>query len=132
MNKLTFLDLLSGLFDFKVIRDEDNNEYVLFKHSKLERVDHIIDKTEFEAVENHIHICDRIRKEDFSLLLIIANRLGKALLNCLKANFPLKEFVVFVTLSDSMIIRFHQKWGDEYYYNLIDLDSNEFKIVMFE
>lgn len=47
----------------------------------------------------------------------------------LSFSFPDKHFVVFVTITDSMIIRFHQKWENEpYYYSNENFGNNEYMI----
>jgi len=62
--------------------------------------------------------------------------LGKALLASLKFSYPDKYFYVFVeiTLGDSFVIRFYQKWEDEPpYYDLPNLNScPDTRIIMFE
>ena len=98
-------------------------------------ISEINDKTEFEATENHVHILDRIKINEFNELFPIAEKLGQALLNALKYNYPEKRFVVFATidLNDSFIIRFHQQWsGEVYYYNTADFTSSNSKVLMFD
>lgn len=135
MKRLAYLELISDLFSFKTIFDESYNEYVLFKNNCLEDISNINDKTSFEAVENHVHLFDKVRKKDLKILSSIAKKLGNALLCSLKYAFPDKDFVVFtsITLGDTMIIRFHQKWsGEEYYYTDLAFQNSQEKIYMFE
>lgn len=57
------------------------------------------------------------------------------MLNCLKWNYPEKQFMVYVSLRmyDSMIIRFHQKWeNEEPYCNPHDFTSENEKVFLFE
>lgn len=87
----------------------------------------IEDKTMFEAVENHIHILDNVKKRDASILDKFGERIGGLLLDRLKFCFPQKKFYVFVTyeINDSLIIRFHQdRPGEEPYYDPVDYSEN--------
>lgn len=135
MKRIERLSFLVDLYEFKIIRDEYNTEYVVFQNSHLDCVEEVDDKTEFEALENHRHLLDKIRKNEFTRLFPIAESLGKSLLGCLKRDFANKHFVVFVSLrvGDSLIVRFHQKWaGEEPYYNPGDFSDSEEKVFMFE
>ncbi len=135
MKRLDYFSLLAGLFYFEMVSDEKGNEYIFFLNSSNEPVNNVIDKTEFEASENHVHLLDRINKDEFTKLFPIAEKLGNALLNALSFNYPNKNFIVFVTieLHDSFIVRFHQKWDDEEpYYNPSDFTSPYTKVFMFE
>lgn len=135
MKHIDCLELVAQLFDFKTITDEYGHEFVLLKSNSLETVSKIDDKTQFEAVENHIHLLNYIKSIDFEKTQFIATHLGQALLWSLNANYPDKHFVVFVSLQlhDSMIIRFHQKWNDEeVYYDVSDFLSPKEKVFKFE
>lgn len=127
------LKFILDLLEFKTIKDAYNNEYVLFKNNPLNNIDYLEDKTSFEASENHIHICDRVRRKQYEHLVALGDSLGKILLNALKSRYPKKEFAVYVTLTlnDSMIIRFHQIWENEsLYYEELN-DSPKEKIMRF-
>lgn len=108
-------------FEFKTISDRQGNEYVVFSDSPLASVDDIENKTMFEAVENHIHILDNVKKLNVKYIDRMSEEIGKRMLDRLKQCFPEKKFYVFVTyeLHDSLIVRFHQDWPDEepYYDN---------------
>jgi hypothetical protein len=135
MKRLDYFSLIAGLFHFKNILDEKGNEYVFFTHRRNEPINNVYDRTEFEAQENHIHLLDRVKKEEFSKLFPIAEKLGNALLNALKFNYPSKNFIVFITIDlyDSFIIRFHQKWeGENPYYNPADFNSPNTSVFMFK
>lgn len=135
MKKIDFFQLLSSLFDFKTISDEMGNEFVLFSQNRTEPITSIKDRTEFEALENHVHLLDNIKKDEFEKLIPIAENLGSAILNSLKCRYPNKNFIVFVSicLNDSMIIRFHQKWdGEDPYYITSEFTSPKEKIISFE
>lgn len=135
MKKTDLLVLLSGLFEYKIVQDEVQNEYVLFQSSPLNTVDKIEDRTAFEAIENHVHLVENVKIWELDKLTKIAYNLGNALLNNLNSNFPIKHFMVFVSikLHDSMIIRFHQKWENEDpYLNANDFISSDEKVISFE
>lgn len=135
MKKLEYFQLISNLFKFKIICDEHNNEYVLFAQNSLCYVEKISDRTQFEACENHIHLIDNLKKEEYASCIEVAQSLGKALLYCLHATYPERQFVVFVSLrlNDSMIIRFHQRWQNEApYFNPNDFASDQETVLKFE
>lgn len=132
INTLFFLDYFDK---FKIITDENHTEYVVFENSTLNSATGISDKTEFEALENHLHVLDNISLKEFKRLSPIAESLGNLLLCCLKQKFPRKNFVVFVSMCvhDSLIIRFHQKWeNEEPYYNPNDYTGVTEKVFGFE
>lgn len=135
MTKVELLKDFSEMFDFKTVTDENGNEYVIYANSVLNEIgSEIEDKTQFEAVENHIHLIDNVRKSDFEELVEIGRILGETQFNALKAKYPDKEFCVFVTvdIGESMIIRFHQVWENEFvYYNPDDFNSDKTKVLMF-
>ena len=114
------LKFINNLFRFKIIKDKQNNEYVLFKSSNFKHLDEIDDKTEFEAVENHIHLVDDVKPKDRKKLLKQTSYLAKALLYDLNATFPDKKFVVCLSCEDSLIIRFHHVWENEPYYYIAE------------
>lgn len=135
MTKVELLKYLSEMFDFKTVTDENGNEYVIYAHSGITEIgSEVEDKTQFEAVENHIHLIDNVKKSDFEQLVEIGRVLGETQLNALKAKYPDKEFCVFVSVNvrDSMIIRFHQVWENEFvYYNPDDFNSDKIKVLVF-
>ena len=135
MKRINTLFFLENIDKFKVITDEHDVEYVVFANSTLDSATKISDKTEFEALENHLHILDNISLKEFQKLLPVAESLGNLLLCCLKQKFPYKHCFVWVALRvrDSLIIRFHQKWENEpTYYSLDDsMDTTE-KIFRFD
>lgn len=115
MNPIEYLQKISSIFEFKTILDDLNNEYVLFSNSVLNHVEKIDDRTAFEAVENHVHLIDKVRKKHFNTCVSVAHVIGRVLLESLETQYPQKGFIVYVTIKehDSMIIRFHQKWENE-------------------
>ena len=135
MKRVDYFKLLADIFHFKTVFDEKGNEFVFFSQSGNIQIKNVNDRTELEALENHIHLLDGIKKYEFGELLLVAEKLGEALLNALKFKYPNKIFVVFVTvdLYDSFIIRFHQKWSkEEPYYNPADFTLPNSKVFMFE
>lgn len=135
MNPIEYLQKISSIFEFKTISDDQNNEYVLFSNSAVDHVEKIDDRTAFEAIENHVHLIDRVSKKYFNTCVSIARVVGKTLLTSLEAQYSQRNFVVYVTVKeqDSMIIRFHQKWKDEppYYDPSVFNSKHEF-VVKYE
>lgn len=135
MRKFELLRAFSEMFDFKTVTDENGNEYVIYANSVLSEIgSELKDKTQFEAVENHIHLIDNVKKYDFDELIEIGKVLGETQLSALKSKYPDKEFCVFVTvdIGESMIIRFHQVWENEpVYYNPDDFNSEKTRVLMF-
>lgn len=112
----TDLDLavkILSLFKYKVVSDEKGNSYVLLHSDRSNTVEGIADKTAFEALENHVHLIGKIRKRNKNDMVLFGRKAGRRVAENLKAVFPDRSFVVFVTISDELIIRFHQKWPDE-------------------
>ncbi len=135
MKKIEFFELIADLFKFKSIFDEVKNEYVVFEYSTLNSISERTDKTEFEAIENHVHLFDHVKKEEFERFIKIAPSLGKTVLCMLKSQYPDKNFFVYVSISlrDSFILRFHQKWeGEEPYYDVSSFSSPYERVFMFE
>lgn len=56
LKKTEYLTQIAGLFRFKTVTDDGGNEFVLFADSPVDRVEHVQDKTAFEAAENHVHL----------------------------------------------------------------------------
>lgn len=110
-------------------------ELVFFKNAIIYDLDAVEDKTWFEAAENHIHLLDNVRKSEFDALIPVAQKLGRLLLGNLKFSYPDKRFMVFVSLklNDSMVIRFHQIWENEYpYCNPEEYVNDNERVFMFE
>ncbi|MBQ3603905.1 MAG: hypothetical protein IJA02_08700 [Clostridia bacterium] len=123
MRKIKLLHLVASLFAFKVIKDINGNEYVVYNDSHINKIESTVeDKTAFEAVENHVHIFGNIKKSDFEDACFIGEKIGEALFSSLKQAFPERNFIVFVSVSDEIIIRFHQKWENEPVY--YDVNAN--------
>ena len=134
MRRIEYFELLSNLYGFKSIFDKKGTEYVLFSNG-INAIENVWDKTGFEALENHVHLLDNVKADEFDRLIPVAQNLGQSLLYNLKSNYPSKHFMVYVTvhLHESMIIRFHQKWENEApYYNSDDFKSPNEKVFLFE
>lgn len=135
MKEKELLNLIAALFEFKSIKDSKDNEYILFRNNHLNFIKNIEDKTAFEAIENHVHILEKVKKSDFEIACSIGKTLGKALLSCLNQEFPAKTFAVFVCVSigGALIVRFHQKWENEpLYYDVFGNYEKGTKIFVFE
>lgn len=136
MKKIELPRDFSEMFDFKIVTDENGNEYVIYANSVLDEIgSEPEDKTQFEAVENHIHLIDNVKQSDFDKLIEVGRILGETQLSALKSKYPDKEFCVFVTvdIGESMIIRFHQIWDNEpVYYNPDDFNSDKTRVLMFK
>ena len=136
MKRFDFLQSITGLFSFKTISDGCGNEYVVYSDSVITTADlkGISDRTEFEALENHVHLLEKVTKKEFENADEVSNALGKSLLSCLSAKYPDKHFFVYVSvdLKDSMIVRFHQEWKNEKpYYNADDDFGENTKLFTF-
>ena len=132
MNKISLYNELLDIFDFRTICDSLGNEFVIYKNSSVCLCDDeiILDRTAFEALENHVHLIDNVKRYDKKDLIELGEKAGKLLVDRLSFCFPEKHFVVFVTITDSMIVRFHQKWGNEpYYYSDENRNEKEYLIT---
>lgn len=100
MKDIRFLQLITGIFKFKLIKDERGNEYILNSDNPLDSVGLIEDKTAFEASENHTHIIEKVRTADFEAACSVEQTLGELLFHSLKREYRDKEFVVFVSVTE--------------------------------
>jgi hypothetical protein len=135
MKRIEYIESIMDLFEFRTMQSNDGDEFVLFKSATIDQLPKIEDKTEFEALENHIHLLDNVRKDEYEILERVAKKLGTTVLDCLMMKYPQKHFRVYITIRiyDSMIIRFHQIWeNEEPYYNVGDLLPNNEKVYVFE
>lgn len=135
MDKKLFLyNELLNIFEFKSIHDNLGNELIILDKSTSNMLDGTVfeDKTAFEALDSHIHLINNIRRYDKKDLIDFGKKIGKLLIDRLSFSFPEKHFIVYVTITDSMIIRFHQKWENEsYYYDAENFKENEY-VILFE
>lgn len=119
MRRTSLFQFYAAVFDFrfKCIYDGAENEFVVFYNSSLQaRFPQIIrDKTEFEAVENHIHLMDHLRDWEIEEIRPACKRICETLLYALKNAFPTKHFAVYAFVSGdrSLVLRFHQSWQGE-------------------
>jgi hypothetical protein len=117
--------LLSGLAGapyllcpkFFVSKNQHGQEMVFFTEYKP-TVDYSGDRTGIEALENHVHIFDCVKKRYRKDVKLISEAIAQNLFRALKLEFPEKKFVVFLELNykDSVIVRFHQVWENEKLY----------------
>ena len=129
------LEAISELFRFKTVYDENRNEYVVFANSQVEDIINIEDRTQFEAVENHVHLLENIGKSQLPRVKKIADSLGNALINSLHGAYPDKRFSVFATYGagNDLTIRFHQKWDNEPpYFDPENFAEPDETVVLFE
>ena len=134
MKRIKLLKKINDIFEYKTIDGEEKNQFVVFKKCKLSKMKGIVDKTEFEATENHIHIIDEIKENEFIFLIDFAKTIGLAVLTNLNFHYPKRKFAVFVTikLHDSFIVRFHQIWENELpYYDVNDFKNSDERIFVF-
>ena len=120
MDRIEWLERLTEAYRFKEVASEDGYTYILRESYEQEKVEKIEDKTAFEAVENHVHLLDRVRQKEYRTLEKIAPTLCTTLLASLKYQYPSRSFSAYVTITlhDSMILRFHQNWdGEPPYYD---------------
>lgn len=130
---LKVLDDFLSLFEHKSIFDQYGNEYIVFESNDLHEVDFDVDdKTAFEAFQNHIHISGKLRNISREKAVAVYEKLGNLLIEKLSINYPTKHFVVFITVSDSVIIRFHQKWSGEPWYYTIDEEYEGTRLLYFD
>ncbi|MBR0577464.1 hypothetical protein KCG48_14230 [Proteiniclasticum sp. BAD-10] len=79
MKRIEYFAVITSLFKFKTITDEQGNEFVLFAQSNYDFVENIKDRTDFEAYENHVHLIDNIKKNELNKLIPIARDLGQTM-----------------------------------------------------
>ena len=114
-NRVLSLASFALLLDTEVVTDKYGNEFVLLSGMHKEISWEVLDKTEFEAIENHVHVLDNLSNAEVCELKQIAPNLCKCIQNALHMKYPHKEFCVYATASvhDSFILRSHQLWDNE-------------------
>ena len=136
MRRIELLSNISSLYEYKTMSDLEGNEFVLLRSCAEESIDFpIADKTAFEAVENHVHVIDKIKSSEISELVNASQIIGQSILRNLGFHFPEKSFFVFISMTpgDSLIIRFHQKWHSETpYYDPQTFTNTKDIVLMFE
>lgn len=145
MTRIQFLhDLLPVIAPrFYTVFDDLDNEFVLLdeghklgkkkKASSRRTVGVISDKTQFEALENHVHIFGKVKSEQSELAKEIGVRIAENLARSVRACYPEKEFIIYLTFDpkDSTIVRFHQIWNDEPIYYDYSEDAFGGKVFRF-
>jgi hypothetical protein len=124
---------------FCICKTQKNEELVFYDYkSNIKHIgSHIFNtKTEYEALENHVHLFDNVKKKDQAAVERISMAIAKNLKRELNSQFPEKHFIVYLELNfkDSVIIRFHQQWENEelYYepkYLQKEYDSGKIRII---
>ncbi len=121
MSKNRLLKKINGIdisYEFKTVRDINGNEYVFFVGSSLAdgfENSLFFDRTSLEAFENHLHLAEKITKNEARQYILSGESVCRGLLSQLEIKYPEKAFAVFLTVktSDSVILRFHQIWDNE-------------------
>ena len=115
LNKLLPLTGFASWLDTEIVTDKSSKDFVLLSGSHGELDYEVQDKTEFEAVNNHVHILDKLSPSELDGLREIAPVLCRCIQYTLQAKYPGRQFYVYATASvnDSFILRFHQSWDDE-------------------
>jgi len=120
------------LLDTEIITDKNGNDFVVLSDDYGDFNYEIHDKTEFEAVNNHVHILNHISETELEEIKEIAMELCKGIQFTLQAKYPDKQFYVYATASkhDSFILRFHQQWENELPYYSPDIDYGDDLVVI--
>ena len=113
--RLSALKTFALIFNTEIITDINGNSFGVLSGEYGDFNYEVNDKTEFEAVNNHIHILDNISKAELGELKDISMDLCKCIQYTLQTKYPDKQFYVYATASehDSFILRFHQSWNNE-------------------
>ena len=113
--------------EFYTVKDNSGNELVFlsFGNEHLESLGGITDKTQCEAVENHVHLFEKISSKEKDSVIKFGTAIANNLLRALQCAFPDKKFIVYLSVNetDSTIVRFHQIWDNEQIY----YDVTQFK-----
>lgn len=125
---------MSKEYNIKAIQDTHGNEFILLNPPKEKIISYDIeDCVSFESFYNHCHILDNIKNKNLSQVIEKAKSCGQSFYQILKRDFPKKKFLIFATISDSLIIRFHQKWsGETPYCNPDDFQNSNEIVIMFD
>lgn len=102
--------------EFELCSDKDGNELVFLRFpGEKHHLQSVPDKTQREALENHIHLFRAVKKCDQSEAETMAIALARNLTNWLNVRLPDKKFVVTLEINwrDCTVLRFHQCWKDE-------------------
>lgn len=115
ITRLLPLKTFTLIFNTEIITDINGNDFVVLLGEYGEFNYEVHDKTEFEAMNNHIHVLDHISRAELEELKEISMDLCKCIQFTLHAKYPDKQFYVYATASehDSFILRFHQQWENE-------------------
>lgn len=131
--RLKVLEAMVALMQTEKKIDSYGNEYILISGA-MPSFDgfsqEIIDKTQFEAITNHVHIIDKISKAEFKQIQSFAPTMCQLVLDLLCSRYPDKYFYVFASavVHDSFILRFHQRWLNEMPYYESMSEQNEWVV----
>lgn len=133
--EVSLLLRLTQLLQYGIIQDTVGNELVCIADVATgERIDYmILDKTAYEAVNNHVHLVDDITDYEHLVLAADAEIMCLLIYANLKFEYPKKRFAVFATVQrhDSFVLRFHQIWKDEQmYYMPSNISESEYVFAM--
>ena len=105
----------TSLLDTEIVIDKSGTNFVLLSGAHGDLDYKVQDKTEFEAVNNHVHILDKLSPSELDELKEIAPVLCRCIQYTLQAKYHGRQFYIYATASvhDSFILRFHQHWDDE-------------------
>ena len=132
-DSIRVLESIVELTKTEEITDSQGNEFILISGTltAIDGFDDAIeDKTQFEAINNHVHVLDRVSRMEMKQLRRLAPSLCQIILHSLCSRYPNKYFYVFAsaTVHDSFILRFHQRWLNEIPYYEVKEDKKEWII----
>ena len=115
---ITCLREFVSLFNTTEKKDCSGTSFVLITNSIPDRILKemcIKDRTQFEAIENHVHLIEGLSRSEFLELYDLTLDICKVLVSILKYRYPDRCFYVYASAStnDDLVLRFHQKWDKE-------------------
>lgn len=120
-------DLIHIIYPVFVLNKNSRGEELVFlKGLEDGGIVDCVSNTQCEATENHVHLFDRVNKQDREAALGVSLAIARNLKASLQRHFPERDFVVYLDLNydDSVIVRFHQRWIQEpLYYEPSDLQK---------
>ena len=141
MNLFDFHTMLYIIYpQFVVVRDRDGKKLILLDddcdtEDGIDVFSVFNSRTEFEALNNHVHLFNKVKIKDQRYVEDISTSIALNLKKSLMLQFPQNEFIVYLDMNfnDSVILRFHQIWENEdLYYDprfLTDDESNQLRII---
>ena len=121
---------------FCTVKDPAGNEFVRLDEGSIPQdPENVVrDRTQYEAVWNHVHLAEGRIKNNREQLKIWGTAVAENLVKTLRETYPEKRFLVFLTINnEGMILRFHQKWkGEPPYYDLSRKYEDDSEIFVFD